>query len=124
MLIFFFLMIRRPPRSTLFPYTTLFRSISSERLGDAHCRRLVHPALLRQLQRRAPQGAVQQRVVPGERLEVPSDRRLIAARHGTREGVLRLLAGQVPPPALPHPPHRPPRLPILQAHLERPAPRA
>src|SRR3989449_9726952 len=26
---FFFLMIRRPPRSTLFPYTTLFRSASS-----------------------------------------------------------------------------------------------
>src|SRR3712207_9118175 len=26
--IFFFLMIRRPPRSTLFPYTTLFRSRS------------------------------------------------------------------------------------------------
>src|SRR5256885_14487735 len=25
---FFFLMIRRPPRSTLFPYTTLFRSAS------------------------------------------------------------------------------------------------
>src|SRR5690242_21500129 len=25
-IIFFFLMIRRPPRSTLFPYTTLFRS--------------------------------------------------------------------------------------------------
>src|SRR5437660_1930933 len=29
-LIFFFLMIRRPPRSTLFPYTTLFRSRRSE----------------------------------------------------------------------------------------------
>src|SRR6478609_11607096 len=27
-LFFFFLMIRRPPRSTLFPYTTLFRSDS------------------------------------------------------------------------------------------------
>src|SRR2546422_7052964 len=27
--VFFFLMIRRPPRSTLFPYTTLFRSNSS-----------------------------------------------------------------------------------------------
>src|SRR2546429_3545673 len=27
--LFFFLMIRRPPRSTLFPYTTLFRSRSS-----------------------------------------------------------------------------------------------
>src|SRR5690348_18109206 len=26
--LFFFLMIRRPPRSTLFPYTTLFRSLS------------------------------------------------------------------------------------------------
>src|SRR3989454_8693637 len=29
MLLFFFLMIRRPPRSTLFPYTTLFRSIET-----------------------------------------------------------------------------------------------
>src|SRR2546430_15819120 len=33
--IFFFLMIRRPPRSTLFPYTTLFRS--------------AHPTLLRRM---------------------------------------------------------------------------
>src|SRR5439155_23542763 len=30
---FFFLMIRRPPRSTLFPYTTLFRSV---RLSFSH----------------------------------------------------------------------------------------
>src|SRR3712207_8859018 len=30
---FFFLMIRRPPRSTLFPYTTLFRSSHPERPG-------------------------------------------------------------------------------------------
>src|SRR2546422_5014616 len=29
-LFFFFLMIRRPPRSTLFPYTTLFRSSAKE----------------------------------------------------------------------------------------------
>src|SRR2546429_9451518 len=28
-LFFFFLMIRRPPRSTLFPYTTLFRSLGA-----------------------------------------------------------------------------------------------
>src|SRR5256885_9769243 len=27
---FFFLMIRRPPRSTLFPYTTLFRSLGAD----------------------------------------------------------------------------------------------
>src|SRR3712207_7711989 len=31
MTIYFFLMIRRPPRSTLFPYTTLFRSLG---VGD------------------------------------------------------------------------------------------
>src|SRR2546422_4910945 len=30
--LFFFLMIRRPPRSTLFPYTTLFRSYSADNL--------------------------------------------------------------------------------------------
>src|SRR5260221_7155473 len=35
--IFFFLMIRRPPRSTLFPYTTLFRS------SPANARRQVQP---------------------------------------------------------------------------------
>src|SRR5690349_24253691 len=29
----FFLMIRRPPRSTLFPYTTLFRSTAAGELG-------------------------------------------------------------------------------------------
>src|SRR5258706_4122999 len=34
--IFFFLMIRRPPRSTLFPYTTLFRSqvFASSQIDD------------------------------------------------------------------------------------------
>src|SRR2546428_706180 len=30
----FFLMIRRPPRSTLFPYTTLFRSLTATKLSD------------------------------------------------------------------------------------------
>src|SRR3989449_7703035 len=32
--LFFFLMIRRPPRSTLFPYTTLFRSPSGKDAGS------------------------------------------------------------------------------------------
>src|SRR3989449_9056514 len=42
MFIFFFLMIRRPPRSTLFPYTTLFRSVRVEgELGPVQ-RQLVH----------------------------------------------------------------------------------
>src|SRR3712207_3655143 len=36
---FFFLMIRRPPRSTLFPYTTLFRSVPGmkDRVGIVAC---------------------------------------------------------------------------------------
>src|SRR5437588_12948487 len=35
LLLFFFLMIRRPPRSTLFPYTTLFRSMFINAWGEA-----------------------------------------------------------------------------------------
>src|SRR2546429_5932794 len=38
LLFFFFLMIRRPPRSTLFPYTTLFRS---EGEGSIGCERYI-----------------------------------------------------------------------------------
>src|SRR2546430_3593816 len=34
--LFFFLMIRRPPRSTLFPYTTLFRSLWRDLAGSTH----------------------------------------------------------------------------------------
>src|SRR2546430_8128778 len=34
---FFFLMIRRPPRSTLFPYTTLFRSASRRTAPRRRC---------------------------------------------------------------------------------------
>src|SRR5687768_17823297 len=30
-------MLRRPPRSTLFPYTTLFRSINFQKIPDAVC---------------------------------------------------------------------------------------
>src|SRR5258708_30131451 len=41
---FFFLMIRRPPRSTLFPYTTLFRS-SADRPVRGTLARLALPAL-------------------------------------------------------------------------------
>src|SRR5206468_10248524 len=33
---FLFLLIRRPPRSTLFPYTTLFRSAAKFTIFDAH----------------------------------------------------------------------------------------
>src|SRR2546430_13511423 len=49
-LFFFFLMIRRPPRSTLFPYTTLFRS---HRPRDAR-----DPRWVRQGHQEAPSGDV------------------------------------------------------------------
>src|SRR2546427_4864688 len=41
---FFFLMIRRPPRSTLFPYTTLFRSAFHVRNGECGVRSERAPA--------------------------------------------------------------------------------
>src|SRR3989441_12957520 len=56
-LLFFFLMIRRPPRSTLFPYTTLFRS-------PARSARPVVPGGLATRQRR---GAAALRRPPGVR---------------------------------------------------------
>src|SRR6266487_6598967 len=40
-LFFFFLMIRRPPRSTLFPYTTLFRSPAHRTFPEAGYDRVV-----------------------------------------------------------------------------------
>src|SRR5215204_7732262 len=42
-LLFFFLMIRRPPRSTLFPYTTLFRSGRTGQGAPAHHHPRRHP---------------------------------------------------------------------------------
>src|SRR3712207_9286923 len=47
--VFFFLMIRRPPRSTLFPYTTLFRSDDVARRDPAR-----QPLSLQQNVRPAP----------------------------------------------------------------------
>src|SRR2546430_2589913 len=49
---FFFLMIRRPPRSTLFPYTTLFRSLYALR-GPWHHTCLRRATVLYGLLRRA-----------------------------------------------------------------------
>src|SRR2546430_6294848 len=57
MLFFFFLMIRRPPRSTLFPYTTLFRSDtrSQEMIRTARAERaeIGGPRRVREPQRRS-----------------------------------------------------------------------
>src|SRR2546430_2812444 len=57
--VFFFLMIRRPPRSTLFPYTTLFRSardrLAFSRRAQSHHRPFPQEEA-RDLQRRGGRG--------------------------------------------------------------------
>src|SRR5260370_4853338 len=55
-LAFFFLMIRRPPRSTLFPYTTLFRSEPARMMlaGIMHPRRLRTARILTAIRGREP----------------------------------------------------------------------
>src|SRR3712207_8403102 len=68
---FFFLMIRRPPRSTLFPYTTLFRSREQGLLAAVHpvdpaARRALFAAArpLRGLPRRRPADLLRRVPVP------------------------------------------------------------
>src|ERR1051326_6445870 len=70
---FFFLMIRRPPRSTLFPYTTLFRSRRTGRLLRRAARFSLHagrdPAAGRPLRQRAADAGARARAEPGSRAE-------------------------------------------------------
>src|SRR2546426_3684813 len=80
-LLFFFLMIRRPPRSTLFPYTTLFRST---RLNSSHLVVLPVPLLVFAAPRpdrgrRQKQGAALARLPDGSR----RIRRRRGSRHRT-----------------------------------------
>src|SRR3712207_7508146 len=57
-------MIRRPPRSTLFPYTTLFRSLSDFGRGDSTGARVRVVGRLRRARQRGA-GEVDGRFVPG-----------------------------------------------------------
>src|SRR2546430_4628273 len=93
-------MIRRPPRSTLFPYTTLFRSprpAPAARCGRAHCRaRRIPP-----LPAHSPGAARSEEHTS----ELQSQSNLVC----------RLLLEKkknppppLPPPPPPHPPHHPP----------------
>src|SRR5256886_14591539 len=69
---FFFLMIRRPPRSTLFPYTTLFRSLGAgiRAVVHIHQPRSVGPLTQRPVrsQRQAVHGEEGRGVVHARRL--------------------------------------------------------
>src|SRR3712207_8871970 len=71
MRLFFFLIIRRPPRSTLFPYTTLFRSLRPGHAGGP---------------RSPPQATRGPSIHP-----TPSGRRILAQPRGNLEGVSNFL---------------------------------
>src|SRR2546422_11175701 len=85
-------MIRRPPRSTLFPYTTLFRSISERRVA-----RPEPPALLRLENLHAAYGPIAALrgldlvVGPGELVC------LIGANGAGKSSTLRAISGLLPP---------------------------
>src|SRR3712207_9348954 len=65
--VFFFLMIRRPPRSTLFPYTTLFRSADAIEGRNPASRLLAVARLARQRRRFRDLGTADGRGGPGDR---------------------------------------------------------
>src|SRR2546427_7922274 len=70
-------MIRRPPRSTLFPYTTLFRSLLSPEQGPTARR---HPQ--QRLERRRRLGVTQ--ATYGERTQVARERTIRGTIHQQR----------------------------------------
>src|SRR2546425_10292713 len=74
---FFFLMIRRPPRSTLFPYTTLFRSLVPDEVLAAPVR---------------PEVAEIERAEQLERLEAQVHPRRIVVRSEEHTSELQSLA--------------------------------
>src|SRR5690606_42149693 len=72
-LLFLFLMIRRPPRSTLFPYTTLFRSLEIVERGACgldDIAPIVHPPVLLEVV-----------CLAGRRNELPESGRLRSEEH-------------------------------------------
>src|SRR2546426_11515234 len=118
----FFLMIRRPPRSTLFPYTTLFRSLQvrSEKPERRHLRDevgregpLAEVALDDRQDPVADEGAhrvthqallLAQEIVQGEEVE-----RLVGALHGGGQDATGSSSRAIPKPPLMHSVARPRR---------------
>src|SRR6266481_9657371 len=92
--LFFFLMIRRPPRSTLFPYTTLFRSLHHAARASRPCPR-DHRGDPRQDPRvRAPDGGAIRPCAP-DRCPASAD---VVLRFGRRSVGTTRAAG----PRMPH----------------------
>src|SRR2546427_3334786 len=74
-MLFFFLMIRRPPRSTLFPYTTLFRSRLAKLSGGVAVIKVGAATEVEMKEKKArvddamhaTRAAVEEGIVPGDR---------------------------------------------------------
>src|SRR6266481_10143983 len=80
---FFFLMIRRPPRSTLFPYTTLFRSAAAAADSESpwRSRSTASPAILRDNRSRTPCPHDRRMRAAGERISQKNSANLDPAFH-------------------------------------------
>src|SRR2546430_1018134 len=87
-------MIRRPPRSTLFPYTTLFRSRLRERRDDAR-RRALHARLLFARAGHPPGVEAPHRALSGDALA--SRLRRAAPAAASARGRARVLRRPAPP---------------------------
>src|SRR5256885_11524753 len=94
-------MIRRPPRSTLFPYTTLFRSVLEEELAEALSRRIPWLERVRFLKTGA------EAVAAAVRLARVATRRERALRRGYHRGVHSGHGAHSVPPGAPAPDGRP-----------------
>src|SRR2546421_11714120 len=81
-------MIRRPPRSTLFPYTTLFRSITNRHVVETDGARVANTVVSSAEMRARIAGAEQQlRVNIGQQLQL---RRSLAGQPGTNLQVIEI----------------------------------
>src|SRR2546430_6398947 len=93
-------MIRRPPRSTLFPYTTLFRSGAAAQVLRHACDEVVRERLHGDVAARAVAPQERRPLAPGDRVERadrPSCGRAPGELRGTENrGVLRLIGVHAP----------------------------
>src|SRR5687767_15616060 len=78
-------MLRRPPRSTLFPYTTLFRSGAEERRNHREAARLEPVPRRRPRRRNAGAGRRPRRPPRGEAQGADRQRRLLRSEEHTSE---------------------------------------
>src|SRR5436853_668471 len=72
--LFFFLMTRRPPRSTLFPYTTLFRSKPTISMSLSHC---IHQTLNSKASTRFHSGGLHYEIRSEERFSRNAETELV-----------------------------------------------